>query len=94
MLRKRLSGLRLLPHACLPWEVALLTLEGGVSGLGVETLDGLLKTRSYTGSGTTYAPFYYKIPSYKIVSMSICNIPISHSSTTYDILGEMFTLKL
>ena len=29
---------------------------------------------------------------YKIVSMQFCNITISHSSTPYDILGEMFQL--
>ena len=34
-------------------------------------------------------PFYYKI-----ISMEFCNITISHSSTPYGILGEMFKLKL
>ena len=31
---------------------------------------------------------------YKTISMQFCNITISHSSTPYDILGEMFKLKL
>ena len=46
-----------------------------------------------TGSGTNNAPFYYKIFYYKIISMSFCNITISHPSTLYDILGEVFKLK-
>ena len=31
---------------------------------------------------------------YKIISMWFCNVTISLSSTPYDILGEMFKLKL
>ena len=38
--------------------------------------------------------FYYKIFYYKIISVQFCNITISHSSTSYDILGEMFKIKL
>ena len=36
--------------------------------------------------------FNYKIIYYKIISMSFCSITISHSSTPYDISGEMFKL--
>ena len=42
-----------------------------------------------TGSGTNNAPFYYKI-----ISMQLCNITISYSSTPCDIVSEMFQLKL
>ena len=38
--------------------------------------------------------FNDKILYYKIISMWFCNITISYSSTPYDILGEMFKLKL
>ena len=48
----------------------------------------------YTECGTNNAPFYYEIFYYKIISMYFCNITISHSSTPYDIVGEMFKLKL
>ena len=37
---------------------------------------------------------YYKLFSYKIISMQFCNITISQSSSPYDILGKMFKLKL
>ena len=46
----------------------------------------------YTGSGTDKAPFYYKIFYYKITSMELCYITISHTSAPHDILGEMFKL--
>ena len=36
-------------------------------------------------------PFYYKIFYYKIISMSF--FTISHSSTLYDNLGELFKVK-
>ena len=48
-----------------------------------------------TGSGTNYAPSYYiKIFYYKIISTYLYNITISYSSIPYDILLEMFKLKL
>ena len=47
-----------------------------------------------TGSGTNNTPFCYRIFYYEIISMWFCNVTTSHSSTPYDILGEMFKLKL
>ena len=55
------------------------------SGFGLRTQN--------TGSGTSNVPFCYKIFYYKIISMSFCNIPTSHSSTPYHTLGEMLKLK-
>ena len=39
-------------------------------------------------------PFNYRIFHYKIISVYFYNITKSHSSTPYDIFGEMFKLKL
>ena len=41
------------------------------------------------GPAQVTPPFYYKI-----ISMEFCNMTVSHSSTPYDILGEMFRVKL
>ena len=38
--------------------------------------------------------FYYKVFYYKIISMQFCNIKISYLNMPYDILSEMFKLKL
>ena len=39
-------------------------------------------------------PFYYKIFYHKTISMWFCSITISYSSPPYDMLGELFKLKL
>ena len=62
---------------------------GNLAPVFARGLTGLL-----LGSSTNNAPFYYKIFYYQIISMSFCNITISHSSTPHGIVGEMFTLKL
>ena len=54
----------------------------------------LIEEYEYTGPSTNNAPFYYKNFYFKIISMYFCNITISHSSTPYDIVGEMFKIKL
>ena len=48
--------------------------------------------RENTQGPAQITPFYYKPFYYKIVSTSLCDIPIPHSSTPCDILGEMFNL--
>ena len=48
----------------------------------------------YTGPAQITSLFYYKLFYFKVISMSFCNITISHSSTPCDILGEMFKWKL
>ena len=48
--------------------------------------------RENTQGPAQITPFYYKPFYYKIVSTSLCDIPIPHSSTPCDILGEMFHL--
>ena len=58
--------------------------------------DGLLIS-SFTniqGPAQIMPLFYYKLFYYNIISISFCNITISHSSLPYDTLGEMFKLKL
>ena len=45
---------------------------------------------SFLQGPTQIMPLFY----YKIISMSFCNITISHSSTPCDILGKIFKLKL
>ena len=46
--------------------------------------------QKYTQGLAQITPSFY----YKIISMLFCNIKISHSSTPYGILGDMFKLKL
>ena len=47
-----------------------------------------------TGPSTNNAPFLLQIFYNKIIGMQFCNIIISYSSTPYNILGEVFKLKL
>ena len=46
------------------------------------------------GPAQVMTPFYCKIFYYKLISMEFYNVTRVHSSTPYDILGEMFKLKL
>ena len=61
--------------------------------------DLVLKEKKYIyihiqGPAQVTPLFYCKIFYYKIIGMQFCNIRISHSSTPYGILGEMFKVKL
>ena len=49
--------------------------------------------KTLQGPGQITPLFNYKNLYYKIISMQLCNITISHSSTPYDTLGAMFKLK-
>ena len=84
-----------LPLACpllMTWpatQACTLTRNRSCDPLVCKTV---LSPLSHTGQGLPL--FYYKIFYYKIISMSFCNITISYWSTPYDILGEMFKLKV
>ena len=70
-------------------KITLRSWKNQIPGLGA-----LVEESECTGSGTNDAPLYYKIFSYKIISMPFCNTTLSHSSTPCDVLGEMFKFKL
>ena len=82
-----------------PWSLAGNTVgwrvETAAEGSSVGSVQGQTSAFSNIQGPAQIMPLFdYKLFYYEIVSVSFCDMTTSHSSTPYDISGEMFKWKL